>query len=357
MLSLRPSFWLLSLFLPPLLLFLFGSSVLLARGSTLLFKKQLVFTFAGFVIFWLLAYKSEILSLKEAKVMLLLAYFILVFSLLVLLVIGEVTRGIKGWFKIGPFSFDPVEPLKIVLTLLWARFFATRQKEMHSLWPLVYSGIYLLVPSLLILFQPDLGSVFVLFLLWLGVLFLSGARSWQFVIVFILVILSVFWGWNTLLQDYQRERVLVFIGLKDDPLGIGWSQRQAKIAVSHGELLGKGLSGATQVRLGYLPAPHTDFVFPAIVEIWGAVGALVVLLLVSWLIWTLITLSLRAYDTFVQLYLLFFAWLIFVETAVNLASSLGFLPVIGVPFPFLSYGGSLVLFHWTALGLAGSVLK
>src|ERR1035437_7208077 len=182
-------------------------------------------------------------------------------------------RGTRGWYKIGLLSLDPVEPTKIVLVGLLAKDFSMRHVEMYKFRNIVFSGLYVLIPAIFVFIKPDLGGTMVLLSIWLGILLVSGIKLKHFLILSMCFILVAGIAWNFLLKDYQKERITAFI-FPYDYLGASWSQNQTKISIGSGQIWGQGLAKGSQVQYGFLPEPHTDFIFSVIAEEWGTIAVL-----------------------------------------------------------------------------------
>ena len=232
-----------------------------AKGDFFNFKKQILFLTIGIFLMVFVSF-LDILSLKNNPYLILLLYFISIFLLVGLFFVPQI-RGVKGWYKIGAFSFDPIEAVKIILIILLAKYFSMRHIEMYRLQHIILSGVYVFIPSMLIFFQPDLGSVLVLLFLWIAILVISGIKLRQFLLLcFIFLLLGVV-GWLFLLQDYQKARISAFLNPRIEPLGAGWSQRQSKIAIGSGGFGGRGITKGSQTQYGFLPEPQTDFILQA----------------------------------------------------------------------------------------------
>jgi rod shape determining protein RodA len=276
-------------------------------------------------------------------------------ALVALLFFTSSIRGVKSWFAFGPFSFEPVEPVKLALIVLLAKFFSRRHVEM-GLWRHVFiSAVYAGVPLVLILRQPDLGSALILFMIWSGLLMLSGIRLRQFFLLSGSAILLCALLWLFLLAPYQKERVQSFLDPLHDPQGAGYQTLQAKIAVGSGGLTGKGIGHGTQSRLNFLPESETDFIFAAFAEEWGLAGITVLFISLGILFWRLVAIGMRARANFEQLFVLGVFLFFFTHGVIHIGMNLGMLPITGIGLPFMSYGGSLLVISFLALGLVQSI--
>ncbi|MHB8571787.1 MAG: rod shape-determining protein RodA [Candidatus Dormibacteria bacterium] len=270
--------------------------------------------------------------------------------------LGHTSLGAQRWILLGPFEFQPSEFEKLALIGVLAHYFATRQGKPITLSVYARSLALVGLPFVLVLLQPDLGTAIVFAALFVALAWASGVPK-RFLGGTILAIGAVgplIWPF---LHDYQRQRVLTFLNpTNQDPLGAGYNLLQAQIAIGSGGLWGKGYLAGTQGHLGFLPARVTDFVFAVYGEEFGFVGGAVLVGLFLWLIWRLVRGAGRARDEFGTLLLVGIAGMFFFQAAVNVGMNLGVLPVVGIPLPFMSFGGSSMLTNMAAIGLAQSVL-
>jgi rod shape determining protein RodA len=290
-------------------------------------------------------------TIRENPSIILTLYFLCILALIGVFFFATEIRGIKSWYNIGIFSFNPIELTKIVLILILAKYFSKRHVELYKIKHIILSGIYAFIPSVLIFMQPEFGSVLIIVIIWVGVLLVSGIRIRDFILL-CLAFLVVFAGlWSFMLKDYQRQRVLNFIAPQSDPLGEGWSQNQAMISIGSGGLIGKGINNGSQTQYGFLPEPQTDFIFSAIGEEMGLLGLSAIFALFGLLYWRILKIALNANSNFTRLFATGLALSIFIQMVINIGMNVGLLPVIGIPLPMISYGGSNLLFTFIALGL------
>ncbi len=296
-------------------------------------------------------------AFRENSYIILVMYFLSLFSLAGLLVFAPAIRGVQRWYKIGDISFDPEEVLKIVLIILLAKYFSTRHVEMYKISHIILSGIYVAIPAFLIFRQPDLGSATILVIMWIGILLISGIKLKHFLMLLFagLVVFSL--GWTFFLKDYQKDRAIAFINPQLDPQGIGWGQAQAKIAVGSGGLFGTGLGRGTQTQYGFLPEPETDFIFSAISEEMGFVGSGTLIILYALFLWRILIIILHSKTNFPRLFASGFVILVLTQASINIGMNLGLFPIIGTPLPLVSYGGSNLLFVFLGLGILQSIRK
>ena len=296
--------------------------------------------------------------LREDPNLILILYFICLLLLAGLFFFAPEIRGVKSWYKIGIISIDPIEFTKIVLIILLAKYFSMRHSEMYRIIHILISGFYVLLPSVLIFLQPDLGSVLVLASLWIGILIISGIKLRHFLTLVLLGIIIFILSWSTILKDYQKERILSFVMPQiSDPLQVGWSQRQAKIAIGAGGVYGQGIGRGSQTQYGFLPEPQTDFIFSAIAEEMGLIGIGVLLLLFLLLIWRILKIAILSRSNFCRLFAVGFSVLLISQIFIHTGMNVGLLPIIGISLPLVSYGGSSLIACFMAFGILQSIKK
>jgi len=283
-------------------------------------------------------------------------YGLAIFSLLLVPFFGRVGLGAQRWVKLGFIAFQPSEVAKIALVLCLARYFEDRKERVTSLRTMGGAALLTLVPALLVVRQPDLGTALILLAAGISLMLLVGLRLRVAVPVGVglLALAPVTW---TFLKVYQKRRLLVFLNPNLDPLGAGYHVAQSKIAVGSGELWGKGFMAATQSQLNFLPENHTDFIFAVLAEQWGFVGSVAVLGLFYFLITRGLEISMEAKDLFGSLMALGIGITITIglQVLLNIGMVLGIMPVVGIPLPLLSYGGSSMVMTLTAIGLLVNV--
>jgi len=335
------------------LLSIYSSS--LSRGGGLLnFKKQAIFLGIGLILMVIVSF-FDYRNLKENSYLILILYSLCLLALGGLLLFSNPIRGVKSWYKIGSISLSPVEFTKVILIIILAKYFSARHIEMYRFYHIILSGIYVALPAFLVYLQPDLGSALVLVLLWVGILIVSGIRLKHFLILGFCGIILFCFSWSFLLKDYQKERIISFVTPEYEPLDIGWSQKQAKIAIGNGGILGKGMGEGSQTQYGFLTEPQTDFIFSAIAEEFGLLAIVVLSSLFLFFFWRLIRIALYASNNFSRLFVFGVGIIIIAHFFINIGSNIGFLPVIGIPLPFVSYGGSSLLALFISLGILQNI--
>ncbi len=266
--------------------------------------------------------------------------------------LGVEALGARRWLSLGSFSFQPTELMKVGLVLALARYYhwLPRERVSQPMWVAV-PLIMIVVPVLFTLRQPDLGSAVLFATVGLGLMFLAGVSVLYFAGGAVLAGVAAPLIWANL-QVYQRRRVEIFLNPDSDPLGAGYHITQSKIALGAGGFGGKGFMQGTQSQLDFLPEKHTDFIFTMFSEEWGFAGAVGLLVLYVVLLVLLARMALRCENPFGQLLIAGTAMTIFVYVFINVAMVTGIVPVVGVPLPFVSYGGTSMMTLMAALGLA-----
>jgi len=324
------------------------------KGDFLNFKKQVLFLAVGFFLMISLSFFDWRIFQGNPYLVLIL-YFSSVLALSFLYFLGPEIRGVKGWYKFGLFTIDPIEPTKIILIILLAKYFSMRHIELYNIKHIFISGLYISLPSVLIFLQPDLGSVLILIFLWLGILIFSGIKIRHFFILLFVFLFIFLISWNRFLREYQKERIISFIVPQLKLLEIGWSSYQAKIAIGSGGFFGKGFKLGSQTQLGFLTAPQTDFIFSAIAEEFGLFGIAFLLFLIFVLFLKIAKTAFESQRNFPRLFATGFCLLFALQTFVHIGMNLGILPVIGISLPFVSYGGSGLISNYILLGILQSL--
>jgi rod shape determining protein RodA len=282
-------------------------------------------------------------------------YAVALIGLIAVEVLGIVSMGAQRWINLGLFQLQPSEVMKIGLVLALARWF-------HGAWLedvarptfLAMPVLLIAVPAVLVLKQPDLGTAIMLAGGGAAMLFLAGVRWWKFALVLGPMLMALPLIWQQL-HDYQKNRVMTFLDPERDPLGAGYHITQSKIALGSGGLWGKGFLQGTQSQLSFLPEKQTDFVFTMLAEEIGLVGALGLLALFTLLVGTALVFALRARTQFGRLLAMGVGSTFFLYVVINIAMVTGLIPVVGVPLPMISYGGTAMITVLTGFGLLLSV--
>lgn len=329
-------------------------SISLGKGDFFNLKKQFVFIGVGLFLMILVSF-FDWRGFRDNPYFILVLYFVCIGLLTGLFLFAPEIRGIKSWYKIGYFSYDPIGITTLVLVILLAKFFSVRHIEMYRLSHILLSGLYILIPFILISRQPNLGSALILIVLWTGILLVSGIKLKHFFILALFGLLIVILSWQFILKDYQRERVISFLAPQIEPLGASWSQNQAKIAIGSAGFLGKGFGSGSQTQHGFLTEPHTDFIFSSIAEEFGLMGVMFLLLLYGVLIWRIMKIAISATTNFPRLFAVGFSVVLMSQIFIHIGMNLGILPVIGIPLPLVSYGGNNLIAILIGIGVLESI--
>lgn len=349
------------------------------------YGKQLIWIGASLVI----ALTILMIDSKFFSTFAYLFYILGIISLLAVLVIGTRISGSKSWFQIGTFGLQPSEFVKFITCLALAKYLSAYQVSLSKFKHLFYAGVLIFSPALLILLQPDTGStlvyislIFVLFreglsgnylvigasaaalfvftllfnkfiviggvfliLLLVFLLYLTKSKRNIFTLIIILLISSAYifsvdYTFENVLQSHQKDRINVLIGKESDPRGIGYNVNQSKIAIGSGGLSGKGFLKGTQTKFNFVPEQSTDFIFCTIGEEWGFIGSLFVIVIFLILLARIIKVAERQRSAFSRIYGYGVASILFFHFAINIGMTMGLAPIIGIPLPFISYGGS-----------------
>lgn len=277
-----------------------------------------------------------------------------VLMLIAVLLMGQIGKGAQRWLDLGILRFQPAEILKLGLPMMLAWFLADSALPPRP-WRVIVSGLLIVIPVALIAKQPDLGTALLVACAGFFALFLAGLR-WRIMTMAVLLIAPVAaWMWHFGMHDYQRQRVLTFLDPETDPLGAGYHIIQSMIAVGSGGVYGKGWLNGTQSHLDFLPERHTDFIFAVLSEEFGLIGAAILLVLYAFVIVRGLYIATQAQDTYARLLSGTLTLTFFVYVFVNAGMVTGLLPVVGVPLPLVSYGGTAVVTLLTGFGMLMSI--
>lgn len=270
--------------------------------------------------------------------------------LVLVLILGHIRLGAQRWFSVGGFAFQPSEFIKLSLILALSNYVGTRRESLKELKGLIMPCILLGIPFCLVLLQPDLGTALLLLPIFFSIMFLGGARpkylAWGIAIG--VSCLPIFWHF---LREYQRQRLLVFINPNIDPLGAGYTIIQSKIAIGSGGLFGKGWLNGTQNQLNFLPERHTDFIFSVIGEEWGFIGAAALIALYFMIVNKAFIIAALTSDIYGRTIATGIAVMIAMQVLINVGMTIGLMPVVGIPLPLVSYGGSSLITTLVSVGL------
>lgn len=280
------------------------------------------------------------------------AYIVGFLMLIAVELVGRVGKGAQRWIDLGFIQIQPSETIKIFLVMALARYFhAASETDMKRLFFLIIPAIMVLAPMGLVVLQPDLEMAGMIGLAGAGVFFLAGAPMWIFITAFIAVLIAAPIGWLFFMEEYQKNRVHIFLNPELDPLGAGYHITQSKIALGSGGLSGKGFLEGSQSHLNFLPEKQTDFIFTLWAEEWGLFGGLVLLALLGLILLYCGWIALRCRHEYGRLLafglMINFSLYVFI----NVAMVMGLIPVMGTPLPLVSYGGTVMLTVLAGFGL------
>lgn len=324
-----------------------GENYFFFRQSIWLLVSVLIF-FAATAIDWRFLRRTRVLV----------PIFIATLSVLaILLLVGGVTRGAQSWFQFGAFTFQPSDPAKLVIILMLSKYFSRRHIEIKNLRHILVSAVYAFLIFILVFLQSDFGGAMVILGIWLGMVLVSGISKKHLAFVLLGGIITSAMLWMFVFAPYQKARIVSFIHPLTDIRGAGYNAYQSTIAVGSGEILGKGIGQGSQSKLRYLPEYETDFIFAAFAEEWGFVGTVILLAFSLFLLMRITNNAQLAATNFETFFGLGVVILFSVHIAVHAGMNMGVLPVTGIPFPFMSYGGSHLVTEWFALGMLSSMKR
>ena len=349
--------WLMVYFILPIILagLVTMKSFAPQEGAGNFFNKQIVWALLGFGIFFIFSF-IDFRFLKRTDILVTL-FLSLSGILVVLFILGHVSHGAKSWFSLGLFSFEPADLMKLILILILSKYFSRRHVEIRNFKHIFISGIYAFIPFVLVLLQPDFGSAMVIFLIWFGMILVSGISKVHLLTVFVGGTVFFLLLWTFVFAPYQKDRISNFFNPLANIHGSGYNALQSTIAVGSGKIFGKGLGFGTQSRLKFLPEYQTDFIFAAFAEEWGFLGCFLILLFFAFLIWRILYFSSLGASNFEMLFGMGMAIFIVSHILVNVGMNLGILPVTGIALPFMSYGGSHLMTEFMGLGILMSMRR
>ncbi|MBF0305161.1 MAG: rod shape-determining protein RodA [Alphaproteobacteria bacterium] len=299
-----------------------------------------------------------VVALVDIRIWMRHAYALYVIAAILLVLVevrGTIGMGAQRWIDLGFIQLQPSEVMKISLVLALARYFhGANLQEVGRPVFLIVPLLMVLAPAVLVLKQPDLGTAMMLILSSGGIFWLAGVRLWKFALVFSASVAAIPVAWN-FLREYQKQRVLTFLNPENDPLGSGYHIMQSKIALGSGGLFGKGFMLGTQSHLNFLPEKQTDFIFTMLAEELGMVGGLALLALYTLVLIYGFAIAFRSRSQFGRLVALGVTTTFFLYVFINIAMVMGLIPVVGVPLPLISYGGTAMLTLMFGFGLVMSV--
>jgi rod shape determining protein RodA len=318
-------------------------------GESNFFERQLIWVAVSVIGFFILS-QFDVRVLARTEILLTL-YGITLFLLLVLFVLGRVSHGAQSWLSFGGFALQPSEIMKLVVILMLAKYFSRRHVEIAHPKHIIISGLYALIPFLLVFLQPDFGSAMIIFAIWFGMALVAGISKRHLLMLGVagLIVFTLLWGF--VFKPYQKARILTFIHPTSDLTGTGYNAYQSTVAIGSGQAIGKGVGFGTQSRLQFLPEYQTDFIFAAFAEEWGFIGVVLLFILFGVLIWRILGNAMSGASNFEVLFSSGVAIYFISHIIINVGMNLKLLPVTGITLPFMSYGGSHLVTEYAALGI------
>lgn len=345
------------------MLILFSASRGISTDNFYYVKKQLLWLVVG-ISLAILIIRYDYAQLEKYWPYI---YGFSIFLLLLVLIFGKEVRGTTGWIGIGPLPMiQPAEFTKLLLIVAFADFLNKRRGELNTFKEMLPCFIFMGVPFLLIMMQPDLGTAMVYVAVTIAMMYIAGANPRVLfgivgaIVVFVAIILFLHFQFDIWLplDDYQINRLTVFVDPYNDGQGgrgAGWNTIQSLVAIGSGGFAGKGLFHGTQVQLNFLPEHHTDFIYAVIGEELGFIGAAFIILLYGIILVRAVAISFNAQDSYGTLLVIGISAMWVFHIFENIGMSIGLMPITGIPLPFLSYGGSSMLTNMLAVGIILSV--
>lgn len=320
-------------------------------GNFYLLNKQILFFIIGFLLLLIFTFFDyRWLHFLSGWL-----YLISIILLILVLFIGQNLKGTTGWFVVGGFSFQPIELAKLTTIMFLAKYFTKWQTDKYQIKLWLKTFLIILPICILTMLQPDFGSTAVILFIWFGMLCFSGINKKHLLIFLLILIVVSTLGWQFILHDYQKIRILSFINPQADLLGAGYNTNQSIIAIGSGGLFGKGLSQGTQNQLHFLPVSEADFIFSAIGEELGFIGLFAIFILFIIFFFRIFKILKNTKSDFGVYLISGFCLMFFVQMVINIGMAVGALPVTGLPLPFVSYGGSFLVISLISIGIIQSV--
>jgi rod shape determining protein RodA len=313
-------------------------------------QKQIIAIGIGLgALFFMAFFDYRILDLYSTKL-----YFLMLLLLALVVFIGTTTNGTTGWLGFHSYHIQPVEIAKLIMVIFLASFLSKKKTQLSIAVRIVVSIILVFFPVFLIMKQPDFGSASVIVFSWSVLLFSSGLNRKNLLILILIGAICAFSSWS-FLKTYQKERIMNFVNPQQDPMGSGYNAIQALVAVGSGQIWGNGLGHGSQSQLNFLPEKKTDFIFAVIAEELGFWGATAVIILLGIIFWRIKRIAQLASDNFGYLVAIGIMAIIFFQVVINIGMNIGIMPVVGIPLPFLSYGGSAMVVMLTSIGILENI--
>ena len=334
-------------------LLVFGFFMLYSASgqSEFMVKRQIIYSILGLIMMFIVAQFQP----RSYKPLFMHLFWVGIALLIYVLIFPSQDFSTNRWIDLGFISFQPSEALRLILPLSVASFL-TRKELRPTIkdWVTVFSAVFLCF--FLVAKQPDLGTALVVATAGLLPIFLSGF-PFSFIAISTLILISLYPFYWASLKEYQQQRILTLFNPDADPLGTGWNIAQSKMAIGSGGLFGKGYLTGTQSQLNFIPESHSDFIFAVIAEELGLVGILFLITLYSIILWRIFIISFNAETDFNRLVASSIGFIFFIYVVINISMVVGVLPVVGVPLPLVSQGGTSLIVHLLAFGFVLSIKK
>ncbi len=342
-----------TLYLLPIILNVVGIVIIYSltyfNGKASLAYDQIVFACVGVAVMIVLTF----IDYRNLKGVAIYAYIIGMLLLILLFFVGKSALGATRWINLGFFQLQPSELFKLCLIVMLAKYLSDNYEEI-KLKHLLMAGIIFLVPALLVLKQPDLGTFSVLFAIALVMILATKIKLKQLIAVGLVILIGACGAWF-FLKDYQKQRIETFLNPTSDPYGSGYNVLQSTIAVGNGGLLGQGLGQGPQSQLNFLPVAHTDFIFAGFAEATGFAGCFVLIALFVFFISRAINVARISKDSFGMFLAIGISAMFTFQMFVNIGMNIGIMPVTGIPLPFVSHGGTSLVISYAAVGILQSI--
>jgi rod shape determining protein RodA len=321
-----------------------------AEDHPVYYLKQIVWLILGLVALFVVVWIDYIWIDRSSRIL----YIAGLILLIAVFFLGRTGMGAQRWLSVGPISFQPSEFFKIIYIIMLSHYLSTIKSPLDTLSLLRVFFFLTLFPFVLLLKQPDLGTALIILMIFLSLIIARGLYK-KVAMLFIIISLislpflgNIFWEG---LKDYQKSRLVAFMEPETDPTGIGYQLNQSKITIGSGKFFGKGYMHGTQGPFRFLPEKHTDFVFAVFAEEWGFLGSAFLLLLYLVLILRGLDTARKAKDDFGRILSLGITFMFIMYLFINIGMTLGLMPVVGIPLPFMSYGGTALLSNFISVGI------
>jgi len=282
---------------------------------------------------------------KKYEILSYVMYYICIILLIMVFLFGKTAMGAKRWLSLGIIQMQPAELMKIALIFILSKYYSDK-KEVYTSWSifkLFTPFLYIVVPFVLVIKQPDLGTAMIILLIGVLIVLFNRIKIFHFILMSIAGIGFAILAWYKFLKPYQKKRIIAFLDPDSDVLGSAYHSIQSIIAVGSGQIFGKGYMKSTQSQFSFLPEQHTDFIFSIFAEEWGFIGSVILLTICTLILFQILKISYSTEDLFAKnISFGIFAYF-FLHFTINVSMLLGLMPVVGVTFPFMSYGGSSLI--------------